>query len=263
MIETTGITFEGLTLNDTTSATNCYLITKIEDSFETDSAVESKIELPGVESQPVKIKQRYLVFTGIARAPTRASLNAKREELRNVFNPYLLEQKYPDDNGFRPITYDLTTTAATSARQMSVKPYRLPSMSESRREGYNFGFRIYLFAEDPREYAQTESTGTTGTYTNAGNFPTYPTFDVVLPSGTTSASLGISGSSAMTITGMPEGGTTAWINMEKRTITSGSASGNAYGTKTTGSAFFSLPSGDSSITGSLETITGRWRSAWL
>jgi len=153
MIETTGITFEGLTLNDTTSATNCYLITKIEDSFETDSAVESKIELPGVESQPVKIKQRYLVFTGIARAPTRASLNAKREELRNVFNPYLLEQKYPDDNGFRPITYDLTTTAATSARQMSVKPYRLPSMTAL---GNNLSLigHFWLVSHDNNRYAR-------------------------------------------------------------------------------------------------------------
>jgi len=263
MIETTGITFEGLTLNDATSATNCYLITKIEDSFETESAVESKIELPGVESQLVKIKQRYITFTGIARAPSRASLNAKREELRKVFNPYLLEKKYSSDNGFRPMTYELTTTAATSARQMNVKPYRLPAMTESRREGFNFGFRVYLFAEDPREYAQTASSGTTGAYTNDGNFYTYPTFDVVLPSGTTSASLGISGSSAMIITGMPSGGTTAWVNMEKRTITSGAASGNAYGKKTTGSAFFSLPSGDTSITGSLATITGHWRSAWI
>jgi len=262
MIESNFV-FEGLTLNDATLPTNCYLITRIEDSFETESAVESKIELPGVESQPVKIKQRYIVFTGIARAPSRASLNAKREELREVFNPYLLEKDYPDDNGFRPMTYTLSTTAATSARQIDVKPYKLPAMSESRREGYNFGFKIYLFAEDPREYAQTASSGTTGTYANAGNFPTWPTFDVVLPSGTTSASFGISGSSAMTITGLPSTGTTAWIDMEKRKITTGSASGNAYGTKTSGSAFFSLESGDTSITGSLPTITGHWRSAWL
>jgi len=161
------------------------------------------------------------------------------------------------------MTYTLETTAATSARQMNVKPYRLPDISEARNEGYNFGFKLYLYAEDPREYAQTASSGTTGTYTNAGNFPTWPTFDVVLPSGTTSASFGISGSSAMTITGMPAGGTTAWINMEKRTITSGSSSGNVYGKKTTGSAFFSLPSGSSTLTGSLTTVTGHWRSAWL
>ena len=263
MIESENITFEGLALNDTTSPTNCYLITRIEDSFETESAVESKIELPGVESQPVKIKQRYIVFTGIARAPSRASLNAKREELREVFNPYLLEKDYPDDNGFRPMTYTLSTTAATSARQMNVKPYKLPAMSESRREGYNFGFKIYLFAEDPREYAQTASTGTTGTYTNAGNFPTWPTFDVVLPSGTTSASFGISGSSAMVVTGMPEEGTTAWIDMEKRKITTGESSGNAYGAKTGSSVFFSLPAGDTAITGSLPTIAGHFRSAWI
>lgn len=263
MIETTGITFAGLTLNDVTSPTDCYLITRIEDSFETDSSVESKIELPGVEAQPVKIKQRYVTFTGIAHAPTRGTLNAKREELRRVFNPYLLEKAYPSTNGFQPMTYTLTTTAATSARQMNVKPYRLPAMSEARNEGLNFGFKLYLYGEDPREYAQSASIGTTGTYTNAGNFYTWPTFDVELPSGTTSASFGISGSSAMTITGMPSGGTTAWIDMEKRTITSGSSSGNAYGSKTASSVFFSLPAGDTTITASLSTITGHFRSAWI
>jgi hypothetical protein len=262
MIESS-LTFEGLALNDTTTPTNCYLITKIDDSFSTDLAAEPKIELPGVEAQPIKIKQRSIVFTGIAHAPSRGSLNAKREELRRVFNPYLLEQQYSASGSFRPLTYNLETTASTSARQVNVKPYQLPSLSEARNEGFNFGFKVYLLAEDPREYAQTASSGTTGTYTNAGNFPTWPTFDIVLPSGTTSASVGISGSSAMTITGLASGGTTAWIDMEKRAITTGAASGNAYGSKTTGSAFFSLPSGNTSITGSLGTITGSWRSAWL
>ena len=262
MIES-NFTYEGLTFNDTTSPTDCYLITRIDDSFDTDLTAQPKIELPGVESQPVKIKQRVITFTGITHAPSRASLNAKREDLRRVFNPYLLEQSYSSTNGFRPMTYTLTTTAAVSARQMDVKPYQLPALSEARNEGLNFGFKLYLFAEDPREYAQTASSGTTGTYANAGNFPTWPTFDVVTPSGTTTASFAISGSSAMTITGMPSGGTTAWIDMEKRTITTGAASGNAYGTKTTGSTFFSLPAGNSAITGSLATISGHFRSAWL
>jgi hypothetical protein len=51
--------------------------------------------------------------------------------------------------------------------------------------------------------------------------------------------------------------------MEKRTITTGAASGNAYGTKTSGSAFFNLQSGNNAITGSLGTLSGYFRSAWL
>jgi len=273
--------YNGLTLNDTSTDTdNYYLLDFVDiDDVQVRNIEEEKALDDGIQDYDSYLGRRIYRVTGKIVASTQANLEDMMQDLKDYFNPRLLQENNASTNGYMPLTWSEDFGGTTYTMRLELKPMAIPAIQyDFEVGGLVAPFEIILKARDPRKTdsstisANLTITNSADTVTNAGTYMAWPTFTITGPiyfssltisNDTTGKYTSLSG--AISLSSTKE----LVVNMADRRIYTGTNVNDYYQYVTSGSTFpWDINSGSAqiSITGhalSAGTVKYSLRSTWI
>ena len=273
--------YNGLTINDvTTDVDNYYLLDFVDiDDVQVRNIEEEKSLDDGIQDYDSYLGRRIFRVTGKITGSTQAILEDMIQDLKDTFNPRLLQVNNPTTDGYLPLTWLENFGGVSYTMRLELKPMSIPAIQ------YDFDvgglvapFEIILKARDPRKTdsdvisANLTVSNSADTVTNAGTYMAWPEFTITGPiyessmtisNDTTGEYLSLSG--AISLSSTEE----LTINMKDRRIYTGTNVNDYYQYVTSGSTFpWDINSGSAqiSITGhQLSAGTAKYslRSTWI
>lgn len=198
-----------------------------------------------------------------------ANLNLLVQNLKKAFNPILTELNSESDEGFLPLKWTMVLGVDSYNVQVYAKPVEIPKIVLDE-NGAGGVARILMKAKDPIKVSQTQKTVTlttaaaTGTDTNDGDMPAYPTITITGPTNASPRITNQETGEYIEINDTLAGGEVYVIDTREATILKDGV--NAYSAKTAASTFFNLRGGDVTLIATNLGASGQaavvYRDAW-
>jgi len=262
-----------ITLNDTTTDTDKFILTKRENFFDTvaQNTEEPRATDAGIIDYGTQFGKGTFIVPVTLYSSGFDEMAQLVQNYKEAFNPDLLEadSTYGVDaggGGYHPLKWTETVGSTSRDFMVYLKSLETPKVSQESLAGTIRVSELKMKARDPRRYLQTASTLTgAGTANNAGTYPT-PLTITITASGATSTSLQITNSTrseTIYVTTALSSGQVLTLNTRTHSCQLGSTERRDYLGGNT--EWMQLDPGNNTLAitnGTNATVGFSWYSAW-
>jgi hypothetical protein len=265
------ITYNGITFNSASeSADEILEVGSVQTFTQYQAVVEQRNdERDGSEAfRPRKPIRVVRLADVVMRAPTIGEIYDRLNMISAALDPVLVRRSNPTVEGFIALNFTTPREGADLACKYLARPRAMPEPVLSKFLGdLQADFSVEFLLKDPRRYAQAQSSRSgSGTATNNGNYPTWPTVTITMSgAGNAAYSIDKSGDTetalVLDLSGRSNGDVIV-VDMENRAI---SLNGTLTPSLYVSGGFFDLGPGANTITvsnGTNATTSTTWYDAY-
>ena len=234
-----------ITFNKNTDKDNWYRLISIIFDTNVRNIEDEKIDM-GIEDYDSKLgKGTGRLKVGVF-AASEGKLNKLIADLKEALNPILMQENPNSDEGYLPFKWTETIDTTAYNMEVWVKSLEIPRVLLNE-NGSGAITECNIKAKEPKKFSQetidiiVHTASATGTGTNAGDMPTYPTITITGPSQASPKIYYSETGEYFEVNDTLGLGDEYIIDCKEATVKKNGV--NAYDKKTAGSKFLSLKSG--------------------